>query len=126
MTKQQGGPGPEGVSLKMKHALTVSGTPGADPDILCSFFSGEACVVGASWGAEAALCQIRPCAEALPLELGPDALESEGRSECESWWHPFPRDGVRVWWGQGRGASTSQPICSPAGGGVIDPPHRLC
>ena len=38
MTKQQGGPGPEGVSLKMKHALTVSGTPGADPDILCSFF----------------------------------------------------------------------------------------
>lgn len=38
MTKQQGGPGAEGVSLKMKHALTVSGTPGADPDILCSFF----------------------------------------------------------------------------------------
>ena len=121
VTNQQGDPGAEGVSLKMKSALTASGTPGADPDFLCSFFPVQALVVGAWWGREAALCQGWPCAEVLPLELGPEALESEDRTECESCRRPFPCDGARACWGQGSGASTSQPICSPAGGGVMDP-----
>ena len=36
--QQQGGQELRGVSLKTKSALTVSGTAGADPDFLCSFF----------------------------------------------------------------------------------------